>query len=136
MWTTASFQLPPDDNKWTCALNPVQDENEIPVLKVYVKDVYQDGSNNIVQINGIWLIDYKNARTLKIGDGIGDYTLERITSGTNSSNLGSLAFKKTQTGNSSSPNSEKEPVVSTNMSTKSSISWFWDFWSFLTVKNK
>lgn len=124
----------PYDNKWTCTLNPVQDENEIPVLKVYVKDVYQDGSNNIVQINGIWLIDYKNARTLKIGDRIGDYTLETIASGTTSSNLGSLAFKKTQTGNSSAPNSDKEPFVSTNKSINSPISWFCDFWSFLTIK--
>ena len=126
----------PGYNIWTCSLDKVQDEKEISVLKVYVKDVYQEGSDSIVQINGIWLIDYQNARTLKIGDGIGDYTLERITSGTNSSNLGSLAFKKTQTGNAASSGSEKKPVASSNMSAKSSIAWLWDFWGFLTAKAK
>jgi len=34
--------------------------------------------DNIVRIDGIWLIDYANARTLKIGDKIGKLTLEKI----------------------------------------------------------
>jgi S-layer protein (TIGR01567 family) len=126
----------PGYNIGTCSLNKVQDESEISVLKVYVRDVYQEGSSSIVQIDGIWLIDYANARTLKIGDKVGEYTLGKIVSGTNSSNLGSLAFKKTQTGNSASSGSEKKSVASSNMSAKSSIAWLWDFWGFFTAKAK
>lgn len=55
----------------------IQGEDNIPVLKVYVSKVYQDGKDSIVQIDGIWLIDYANARTLKIGDEIGESTLEK-----------------------------------------------------------
>jgi S-layer protein (TIGR01567 family) len=103
----------PNEHYWTCLHDNIQGEDNIPVLKVYVSKVYQDGSDSIVQIDGIWLIDYVSARTLKIGDNIGESTLEKIVSGTNSSNLGSLAFKKTQAVDSS---------------------WSLDIWKFLTSK--
>jgi len=119
---------------WTCFRDNIQSEDNIPVLKVHISDVYQDGKDSIVQIDGIWLIDYINARTLKIGDKVGEYTLEKIVRGTNSSNLGSLAFKKSQTVNSSSPVPEEEPAVSTNKSTDLSTSWHLDFLKFITNK--
>jgi len=103
----------PGDQNWTCLRNNIQGEYNIPVLKVYVSDVYQDGNDSIVQIDGIWLVDYANARTLKIGDKIGEFTLEKIVNGTNSSNLGSLAFKKSQAVDSS---------------------WSLDVWKFITSK--
>ena len=124
----------PNEHYWTCLRDDIQGEDNIPVLKVYVSDVYQDGNDGIVQIDGIWLIDYANARTLKIGDKIGESTLKKIVSGTNSSNLGSLAFKKTQDVDSSSPVSEEEPVVSSNKSTSPSTSWHLDFLKFITSK--
>jgi S-layer protein (TIGR01567 family) len=124
----------PNEHYWTCLRDNIQGEDNIPVLKVYVSKVYQDGSDSIVQIDGIWLIDYANARTLKIGDKMGESTLEKIVSGTNSSNLGSLAFKKTQAVDSSHT-SEEKPVVSTNKSTSPSISWHLDLWKFLTGKS-
>ncbi|HWQ48599.1 MAG TPA: S-layer protein domain-containing protein [Methanosarcina sp.] len=123
----------PNEHYWTCFRDNIQGEDNIPVLKVYVSKVYQDGNDGIVQINGIWLIDYASSKTLKIGDKVGEYTLEQIISGTNSSNLGSLAFKKTQAVDSS-PTSEEKPVVSTNKSTSPSISWHLDLWKFLTGK--
>lgn len=79
---------------WTCYLDKIQGEDNVPVLKVHVSNVYQSGNNSVVQIDGIWLIDYSNARTLKIGDKIGGFTLEKIVSGVNNSNLGSLVFRK------------------------------------------
>ncbi len=129
---------------WTCLRDNIQGEDNIPVLKVYVSDIYQDGQDSIVQINGIWLVDYSNARTLKIGDKIGEYTLENIVSGTNYSNLGSLAFNKTQHVDNSSPTPEKEPgftsekeaVISINKGTKSSIPCLWDFWKHITIEGK
>lgn len=123
----------PNEHYWTCLRDNIQGEDNIPVLKVYVSKVYQDGNDSIVQIGGIWLIDYANARTLKIGDKIGESTLEKIVSGTNSSNPGSLAFKKTQAVDSS-PTSEEKTVVSTNKSTGPSITWDLDFLNFITSK--
>jgi S-layer protein (TIGR01567 family) len=81
-------------DNWTCFLNSVQGEDDVPVLKVHVSNVYQSGNDSIVQIDGIWLIDYANARTLKVGDKIGGFALEKIVSGVNNSNLGSLVFRK------------------------------------------
>ncbi|HWQ48601.1 MAG TPA: S-layer protein domain-containing protein [Methanosarcina sp.] len=82
----------PGDNNWTCYLDKIQGEDDVPVLKVHVSDVSRNGDDSIVNIDGIWLIDYANSRTLKIGDKIGGFTLEKIINGTNSSNLGSLVF--------------------------------------------
>ena len=79
---------------WTCYLDNIQGEDNIPVLKVHISDVYQSGNDSIVQIGGIWLIDYSSAKTLNIGDKIGGFTLEKIVSGVNKSNLGSLVFRE------------------------------------------
>jgi len=130
----AILSTEPDNQNWTCLRDNIQGEDNIPVLRVYVSNVYQDGNDSIVQINGIWLIDYANARTLKIGDKIGGFTLEKIVSGVNKSNLGSLAFKKTQAVDSSSLAPEEKPVVSTNKSTSPSISWHLNLWKFITSK--
>jgi S-layer protein (TIGR01567 family) len=81
-------------HNWTCSLDKIQGEDNIPVLKIHVNNVYQGAIDNIVQIDGIWLIDYANAKTLKVGNKVGEYTLEEIVSGVNNSNLGSLVFKK------------------------------------------
>jgi len=124
----------PNEHYWTCLRDNIQGEDNISVLKVYVSKVYQDGSDSIVQIDGIWLIDYANARTLKIGDKIGESTLKKIVSGTNSSNLGSLAFKKAQAADSSSPISKEEPGVSTNKGPSLSTPWHLDFLNFITSK--
>jgi len=79
---------------WTCFLDSIQGEDHVPVLKVHVSNVYQSGNDSVVQIDGIWLIDYSNARTLKLGDKIGGFTLDKIVSGVNNSNLGSLVFRE------------------------------------------
>ncbi|WP_054864466.1 S-layer protein domain-containing protein [Methanosarcina barkeri] len=97
-----------DSNKtWTVALDNIQGENNIVVMKIYVNQLFAGAVDNIVQIEGIWLIDYANARTLNIGDEIGGFTLQQIINGTNSSNLGSLIFK----------NATKSPVSCNVVST-------------------
>ena len=83
-----------DNQNWTCYLDKVQGEDNVPVLKIHVSDISQSGDDGIVKIDGIWLIDYSNARTLKIGDKIGGFTLDKIVSGVNKSNLGSLVFRE------------------------------------------
>jgi S-layer protein (TIGR01567 family) len=80
-------------NTWNCTLDNIQGVKNVVVLKVYVNQIYQGSTDGIVQIDGIWLIDYANSRTLQIGDKFGDYTLATITSGVDESNPGSLVFK-------------------------------------------
>jgi S-layer protein (TIGR01567 family) len=86
-------QIISTDENWTCYLDKIQCEDKVPVLKIHIIDVYQSGNDSFVQINGIWLIDYVNAKTFKVGDKIGNFTLEEIVDGTNKSNMGSLVFR-------------------------------------------
>jgi len=85
-----------ENNKtWNITLDNVQDENNITIMKVYVNQLFAGVEDNIVRIDGIWLIDYANSTTLNIGDKIGDFTLEKIINGVDESNLGSLVFENT-----------------------------------------
>lgn len=54
------------DGTWTCKLDNIQGENDITVLKVHVKQVFQNAVNSTAIIDGLWLIDY--ATTLNITD--------------------------------------------------------------------
>jgi S-layer protein (TIGR01567 family) len=127
------------DEDWIYLLNNIQGEDNIPVLKVHVSDVYQNGNDCLVQIEGIWLIDYEKTITLKIGDKIGEWTLEKIVNGTDSLNLGSLAFNKTKGVDFSSSDPKKEPfntpdkeqTGSTNKSKGPSVSWL-GLWRLFT----
>jgi S-layer protein (TIGR01567 family) len=78
---------------WTCMLDNIQGVDNVPVLKVHINKIYQGKLDSFVQIDGIWLIDYANARTLKIGDKIGSFKLHKIITGVNENELGSLIFK-------------------------------------------
>lgn len=126
-----------ENKTWNVTFDNAQGENDIVVMKVYVNNLFVGVENCIVWIDGIWLIDYANAKTLNIGDKFGEFTLEKIISGADASNLGSLIFKKTQVVNSSSPvTSGKGSVKFTNKSTGSPTSWYWDFWRCITMKSK
>lgn len=82
------------NSTWTCKLDNIQGENDVSVLKVHVKEVFQGSVDSIVQIDGLWLIDYANIKTLEIGGKIGEFTLIEIVNGVNEYNLGGLVFKK------------------------------------------
>lgn len=63
---------------WTVYLNNIENEDNVTVMKVYVHQIFQSAVSNIVQIEGIWLIDYKNAFTIKPGDEFGILTVSSI----------------------------------------------------------
>jgi hypothetical protein len=46
-------------------------------MKVHVKQLFVGVENCIVFIDGIWLIDYANARTSNIGDEFGESHLNK-----------------------------------------------------------
>ncbi len=81
------------DKTWTCILNNILGVNNVPVLKVHVKQITQGEGDSIVQIDCLWLIDYANAMTLEIGNQFGNLTLTQIVKGVDASNLGSLIFE-------------------------------------------
>lgn len=127
-----------ENNKtWTVVLDNVQGENDIVVMKVHVRQLFVGTEKSIVWINGIWLIDYANARTLNIGDEFGEFTLEEIISGVDESNPGSLVFKNVSVADfSSSGTPGKEPGKSADKSTGPLTSWCRDLWKCITMKSK
>ena len=86
-------------NTWTCELDNIQGEDNVPVLKVRTNQIFQGAVDSIAQIDGLWLVDYANAKTLKIGDKLGHFELVKINNDVDESNLGSLVFKPDGTQN-------------------------------------
>ena len=135
------------NNTWTVTLDNIQGENDIVVMKVHVKQLFVGTETSVIWIDGIWLIDYANARTLNIGDKLGEFTLEQIISGTDSSNKGSLAFKNTSVADDVSVNDDSSDADSslsssperrlaklTNEKTESPTSWYWNFWECIIMR--
>src|SRR5664280_1532308 len=57
-------------------------EDNIVVMKVHVNQIISNASGSILQIDGIWLIDYANAKTLNIYNKLGAFTLSEINGDT------------------------------------------------------
>ena len=126
-----------NNNTWTVTLDNIQGENNIVVMKVHVKQLFVGTEKSIVWIDGIWLLDYANAKTINTGDQVGEYTLTETISGVDESNLGSLVFEKTPVDNcSASSNSGKGVTKFADKSTKPSTSWYQDFCIFAAMKGK
>jgi len=133
-----------DDNRtWIVSLDNVQGENDTVVMKVHVKQLFVGTETSIIWIDGIWLIDYANARTLNIRDEFGGFTLEEIISGVDASNPGSLIFKNASVADdlitsefSASPTPEKGIVKFVDKSTGSFTPWYRNFWGWITMKSK
>lgn len=148
------------NSTWTVTLDNVQGENDVVVMKINVKQVFVGTETSVIWIDGIWLIDYASARTLTIGDKIGEFTLKQIIGGVDASDSGSLVFVNisvtdaTSVANSIlvanetsvydslaidfsvSPSREKELAKFTNKSTGLPTSWYWNFWRAFNIKSK
>ncbi len=59
------------DSTWTCKVDNVQGEDNVPVLKVHVNQVFQGAVDSIAQVDGLWLIDYANAIKIDTSDEFG-----------------------------------------------------------------
>ncbi len=57
---------------WTAELDKILGEDDVPVLKVHVNQVFQGAVDSIAQIDGLWLIDYANALEIESDDEFGD----------------------------------------------------------------
>ncbi|WP_269849448.1 S-layer protein domain-containing protein [Methanosarcina horonobensis] len=148
------------NSTWTVTLDNVQGENDVVVMKVNVKQIFVGTETSVIWVDGIWLIDYASARTLNIGDKIGESTLGQIISGVDASNPGSLVFGNASVTNvtpvanatlvanetsvndtlaadfSASPSPEKGLAKFTNKSTGLPTSWHWNFWRGFNIKSK
>src|SRR5574344_112377 len=81
------------DSTWDVVLNGIQDEDNVVVFRGHVNQVFQGAVDSIVQIDGLWLIDYANVMTLEVGDEFGEFTLIKSNDGVDVSNPGSLIFE-------------------------------------------
>ena len=59
-----------DQKTWTLKQD-VLDEDDIVVLNVHVNEVFQGSVDSLVEIQGVWLIDYVNAFEIKEDDSFG-----------------------------------------------------------------
>ena len=57
---------------WTAEFDKILGEDDVPVLKVHVNQVFQGAVDSIAQIDGLWLIDYSNALEIESDDEFGD----------------------------------------------------------------
>ncbi|MDW5548702.1 S-layer protein domain-containing protein [Methanosarcina sp.] len=135
-----NISISTEDNKtWNIVKDNIQGENDTVVMKVHVKQSFVGTEKSIVWIDGIWLIDYANARTLNIGDKLEGFTLEKIIGGVDEADPGSLIFESVpaSASNCSAPSdSEKVPAKFTNKSMESSILWCKEFWGYISMKSK
>jgi S-layer protein (TIGR01567 family) len=72
----------PAANTWVVELDDIQRENNVAVLKVHVNQVFQDATDSIAQIEGLWLIDYVNAMTIESDDEFGNLNKVNINGDT------------------------------------------------------
>ena len=63
---------------WIVKLSKIEEEDEIPVFRVHFTNVFSAGEENLVEIQGIWLIDYENAFTIEEKEEIGDLIVSEI----------------------------------------------------------
>ena len=133
-----NISISTEDNKtWNIVLDNIQGENDIVVMKVHVKQLFVGTEKSIVWIDGIWLIDYANARTLNIGDKLEGFTLEKIIGGVDEADPGSLIFESVPASNCSAPSdSEKVSAKFTNKSMEPSILWCKELWGYISMKSK
>lgn len=143
------------NNTWNVTLDNVQGENDIAVMKAHIKNLFVGTETSVVWIDGIWLIDYANARTLNVGDKSGEFTLKQVVSGVDASNPGSLVFGNTSVPDNTSVSDnasvtdvvhpsdssaysypKKEQIKFIGRNTGSPISWYWNLCRPITIKSK
>ncbi|RPJ68962.1 MAG: hypothetical protein EHM20_16910 [Alphaproteobacteria bacterium] len=83
-----------DDGTWNVEADDVQGVDDVLVFRVHVSKIAQSGTDSTVEFDGLWLIDYVNAKTLKTSDRLGNFEIKEIISGEDESNLGGLVFEQ------------------------------------------
>ncbi len=125
---------------WNVKLDDIKDEDDIVVFKVHLNQVFQGVTEGVAQIRGLWIIDYENTTTLKVGNKFKGYKLVKINNGVNKNNLGSLVFEvPVPVANfSASPTSGNLPleVKFKDKSTGTPTSWKWSFGDGKTSTSK
>ena len=90
------------DNSWYFDVTVLNEKN-IQVMRLHVKSVFQGTQDSLVEVDGLWVMDYKNVKELKSGDKFG--LLEYDGAGQFS-------------GDDISLNADDDKVVANNMSIK------------------
>ena len=92
-------------------------EKDMQVMRVHVKDVFQGTESSLVEIDGLWMVDYQNAKEIKADDKYGkfecdvagpaylEFSANNVTvSADTSLELGANIFMKTEKNFAAAPN--------------------------------
>lgn len=63
---------------WNVELDDIQGVNNVVVFKVHINQIFQGAVDRIVEIDGLWLIDYENSFTINSGDEFNGYEIMEI----------------------------------------------------------
>ena len=67
-----------DNSDWIFR-DKVLGESNVQILRIHVKDVFQGTQDSLVEIDGIWLMDYANASQIKVDDKVGVFKFKGVT---------------------------------------------------------
>ena len=59
----------------------ILNEKNVQIARIHVKDVFQGTQDSLVEIDGLWAMDYKNATELKSGDSYGVFDFDGYNAG-------------------------------------------------------
>jgi len=67
-----------DNSDWIFR-DKVLGESNVQILRIHVKDVFQGTQDSLVEIDGVWLMDYANASQIKVDDKVGVFKFKGVT---------------------------------------------------------
>ena len=70
------------DHTWQCKIDDVLGTTDVYVMKLHVNQVFQGAESSVVQIDGLWLIDFRNAFEINTDDSFGKFDSVSINGGT------------------------------------------------------
>ncbi|MDD4498221.1 MAG: S-layer protein domain-containing protein, partial [Methanosarcinaceae archaeon] len=72
------------EKTWDVILDGIEGEDNVTALRVHIDEIFHDCTGNIIQIKGIWSIDFQDIFTIKAGEEFGKFEVAEIHEGSGS----------------------------------------------------
>jgi len=80
-----------DDSNWILRSTLLNEKN-VQIARFHVKDVFQGTQDSLVEIDGLWLMDYKTATELKTSDKFGVLEYDGVSTGTSTTTPNGIPY--------------------------------------------